>query len=488
MSDISWWSRAPLKALVLAGAGALALSCGGGGGGGSASGSDGGAIAVPEVTLSLPASLTAGQPLGAWLQSRAVVAEVTECAAYFDADLDPLAGSHEASRYLVGMAQMQACSADFVLSRVMSAAASYVNSGVVTLPVSSDETLPTHLRVESLSGGNRAWLYYAAAGLPLPPDVSTTRTLYVSWSDDGSTLTGQLYSVNQAAQAAQLEAPWQVRVDFTRDAGGSRNQVYFGYAGTHPQRLSGARVDVVLTGSGATAQYTMQAKLEFTSQPSANLPGAETFPLPVVALWAQADATGAGVATMQYGDYALHIGDDRNDDGDFLDVNEFNLGSYLYDVADTQYFTAGGASAWRDKRISAAGYVNDSGTNLRAGSLLNTMLNCFEMSGEEADIFCDFGSPGNPVDGVAEFPGLDLGGGYFSATCADSHGAECTAYIQGVYDVGWFGVPASDSPLVEPNDERRTALLSATYLADVWPQQSGGGAGTALSTFAAPSP
>jgi hypothetical protein len=419
-----------------------------------------GSISAPSVAMALPASMTAATPATATL-SVAQANGDPNCD--FGNESNPFENGYTLTKFLVSLSQGQTCFADFIIEQITTNALPFVGVGLVP---TGDTTAgePTHFQIEQSTDGNtyQVWLFFDGTG--------TTPSVYATWTTaTGGDLSGQLIFTETSGTGGEPDA---VRVDFSRSATSDTNKIYIRFPNTGTHNMEGFRVEVTRTGTSPDSQYVARGRMSMLGQWGGNnLPTTETFVTPSLSMVAVANEAGLGAAIASFDNVAIHMASVDTDlsDGD----QSFSFGSYQYTVSDKAYFLADGTEEWINKgSISGATYVNTSGSNVRSDSTggvqVGVLVNCLE------DTDCTaFG-----------LPDMQLGTDYFTSTCYDTQAdpptADCTTFVQGIYDWGFLNTPNSTGP--EPSGDFRQAFLAAAVqLTSVWPTGE-----NATTTFAIP--
>lgn len=391
-------------------------------------------IKPPEITMDLPITLsavlvnaTSSSKTQEKLRSRNASNDPNQCEQYFDPNSDFLENGYNMTRFLIGLSQQQSCVADFIMESIIGQAETWLNKGLISLPVNSDDpNAPSHMQIEQSGDTYQAWLFFATPGTNLPADHSSIQTLYLAWSGSGEEIQGQFYWLNIPLNVDNPDAPAGVRIDFTRSATSADNQIYLKMQPGHSGGISGFRVDVNQTGSGTNATYRAKSLITFIGQPFLNLP--EGLDLPEFSVIAVVDATGLGATSANFNKFAVTIKNDSDNNG-IIDSsnNEFDLGSYQFDINDTTYFNpilyditntttpyAPQVTEWRRKSVNNATYVADYPrieVDAPQGLENYTQLKCLERN------ICDYNGNNILNDNLGEWEGWELGVDYFTSTC-----------------------------------------------------------------------
>ncbi len=459
-------------------------------------------IAAPEITMDLPITLSGvladakdktNSPMK--VQGRNESNDLDQCEQYFDPNSNFLENGYNMSRFLVGLSQQQSCFADFIMQNIITQASIWLNQGVITLPVNPDDPkAPSHLQIEHSEGSYQAWLFFTTHGVDLPIDRSNLQTLYLSWSGTGEDIQGQFFLVNIALNENDPDAPTDVRVDFSRGASTATNQIYLNMPAGHSGGIAGFRIDVSQVGTGVNTIYSAKGLITFIAQPFADLP--EGLELPIFSVAAILDASGLGATSANFSKFAVTLNNDSNKDGSIDPVqNEFDLGSYQFDINDITYFDpirydpsntqttyVKQVTEWRNKSVNNASYVADYTRiepTVPQGLENYTQLKCLERD------FCDYNGNGYLDESSGEWLGWSLGLDYFTTTCIDNAATinnDCDAFVGKIFEDSLFGVFSLNSSNPEPADWRNTELAGLTQLTSVHPDS----ATTGTFTFVIP--
>ena len=454
-------------------------------------------ISAPPLTMNLPVTLSG---IVASSDNKSIqntqqnlhnaVSDPSACEQYFDPHADFMSNGYSMTRFLVGLSQQQSCFADFIMSSVVTQGVEWINQGLISLPIDvNDPEAPSHAQLEQTGDTNQVWLFFATPGSELPADLSETQTLYLTWTGSGDDIQGQFFMANMPYNPDDPDAPTGIRVDFTRTASSASNIIFLNMREGHSAGMGGFRIDVQQTGTGANASYSAKGLITFLGQPFPNLPAGVD--LPEFSAAAVVDAEGLGAATASFNHFAVSLNNDSNNDG-MIDpnANEFDLGSYQFDISDTTYFDPAlydemdtqssygeQVTEWRNKAVSNASYIADYQrieAAVPAGLENYTMLSCLEQE------FCDYNGNGTQ-ELPDEWDGWNLGDGYFTNTCIDdaTNSSDCNAFIGYLFEENMFGVAALNSTDPEPtSDWRSVELESITQLTSVHPNDDLTGAST----------
>lgn len=399
-------------------------------------------ISHPTLTMTLPDSLT-NQSGGAGAYTagagfNAVTDPDTECD--FGSESDPFNNGYTMTKFLVGLSQGQSCFADFLIGIITTQGLPWVNQGLLAVGDGADGD-PTHIQIVQSGDGSTftLWLYFDGAGV--------TPGLYLTWTTSGADTTGQMIWIVAANAASQTE-PDAVRVDFSRTSNVDTNQLYIRFPETNEGSADGFRAEVTATESSGSTTYEAKGLINLTGQWEGNsLPAGEDFDPASYSMVTVSDEDGMGASIASFIDAAIDTdnGQSAPDDLDF--------GSYQFTLEDRAYFKATGTEEWRNKNVTAARYVNTSGTNSRSGTSLGTFIDCLE------DTDCTgFG-----------IPDLQLGTNYFTSSCGETDGDDCTDFIDAIFQEGLFGGNANSTDPEPSGDFRMEALNAATQITEVWP-------------------
>lgn len=417
----------------------------------SACGEEPGHLDAPNVRMSLPVSLTGTVSTGGQAASSpsltkdiannttAITASDTDCHNNGANQENWMENGYTLTTFLVGISQSQSCFADMIISGVAANGATLVNKGLYTIP-NPEVSGPTHVEIQETGGAYHVWIYFNEAGLA---ELSQVHTLYITWSTLGTDSTGRFIMANSPFDVNDPGAPDRVRVDFSRGSSGDTNSIYMGFPEPHSIGINGFRVDVSKTGSADSASYLAKGLISLTNQLDLN--GALQFSsesfaadTPSMTMVAYAGADENGAAISKFNDIAMHIGDE---------LNTFNLGSYRYTTEDRSYFTSAAAIEWQRFTVAPAVYVNVTEGNSRIE--------------HEPDW----------LSSVASW--LSLDSNYFTDTCTEVDGVDCSAFMQAFYDIGIFDgtMGGTNSSETEPNDVRTAQLDDAVQfeLSELWP-------------------
>lgn len=430
-------------------------------------GSDSDNLAAPVLTMDLPASMTSATPapLNAMTAltvpgegTRAANHQNTDC--NFGQENDPFKDGYTTTKFLVNVSQTMSCFADTLITAVMTNGQSWIGAGLISTGNAAPDT--THVQIELNATTYQTWLFSDDAGVD--PNV------YITW--DSVTGNGQMIFLGTPTNPGDLDA---LRVDFNRSADLDVNDAFFHYsAGSF---LEGFHIEVSRQGSGNSANYQARGLLSLLNQwdPTLATRSGQTFPTPSLAVISTTNSSGQGAAKADFQDVGLHI-----ETPALPAIEWFNFGSYLFTTSDKTYFTQNGAEEWRNKSVTTATYVNTN-ANTRGdgngGAILTWLSGCLEGDNANSLAIC-----GTKADGTTpNVPGMNLGANYFTTgTCDSTHGGDCSAFMQGFYDLGWDN-PVVNSTTAEPSDFRATDLAATTNLTNVWPAGE-----TATSTFVIP--
>ena len=467
-------------------------------------------ISAPRMTMDLPitlssllsatdSNLTSSPSSKALLQTARIlqssdtVTDPSVCENYFDPNANFMENGYSMTRFLVGLSQQQSCFADFIMGTVVTMGADWVNQGLVSLPIDeNDPEAPSHAQIEQSGDTVQVWLFFGTPGEALPTDLSTVQTLYLTWTGTGDDIQGKFYMVNLPQDPNDLDAPEGVRLDFIRTASTAENNIFLKMRATHSAGMNGFRVDVSQTGTGDSASYSAKGLISFSKQPFSNLP--DGLALPEFAASAVLDATGLGASIANFNKFSISLIGDNNQDGTIdTSINEFDLGTYQFNINDKTYFTPDlydetitdtpyieQVMEWRNKSVSNATYVADHQRIIPSPDSSVSMINCLESS----DI-CDYNGNGALDADAGEWTGWGLGAGYFANTCIDdaSQASDCNAFMNGLFSREEFGSVTLNSTTAEPvSDWRSTSLDSVTQLTSVNPDNDTDG----LTTFDIP--
>jgi hypothetical protein len=307
--------------------------------------------------------------------------------------------------------------------------------------------------------------------------------------------------VNMPANPEDPDAPEGLRVDFTRSATTAKNEIFLKMRDSHSGGMDGFRIDVSQTGTGTSAMYEAKGLITFLAQPFQDLPAG--LDLPEFAAAAVVDANGVGASSANFNKFAVSLINDKDGDGTIEPSNqdgdqEFDLGTYQFNINDTTYFDPAlfddtdtstpfvtQVTEWRHKSVNSADYVADHKIvegSVPAGLENYTMLKCLERD------ICDYNGNGVLDDNSGEWLGWNLGEGYFGTTCIDvagTPGNDCSAFVNGFFQADMFGIGALNSTDPEPTGDWRSDSLSAlTQLTSVHPDDDP----TGVTTFTVPEP
>jgi len=460
------------------------------------------AMTAPRITMGLPITLSSvvddTNNKSSTINSRASDSDPSGCSTHFDPHSNFMENGYSMSRFLVGLSQQQSCFADFIMASVVAQGSNWINQGVIALPSNpNDSEAPTHVQLEQSGDTNQVWLYFHTHGEALPVDRSQVNMLYLTWTGTENNMTGKFFMVNMPQSADDPDAPEGLRVDFVRTATSATNKIYLDMRDTHSGGMDGFRIDVNRTGNGADAIYTAKGLITFLGQPFPNLPiGID---LPEFSATAIVDAGGLGATSANFNKFAVSLNNDSNQDGVIdPDANEFDLGSYQFNINDTTYFDPALYDStdtetpfveqvleWRNKSTGNAIYIADhqriqpSVPEVHANY---TMFNCIERE------LCDYNGNGVLDDNSGEWEGWNLGEGYLTNTCIDDatvSNNDCDDFVSKFFESNIFGIVSLNSTTLEPTDDWRNAeLTNLTQLTSVHPDDDL----TGETTFDAPNP
>lgn len=463
-------------------------------------------IKTPEITMNLPVTLSgvvahANSKLTNGKLSNRETNDPSECEQYFDPHSNFMENGFAMSRFLVGLSQSQSCFADFIMSSVVSHGGIWINKGIQSIPADpNDPGAPSHVQIDQSGETMQVWLYFSTHGSDLPVDKSALNTLYLTWTGSGDDVTGQFFMVNMPLNPEDPDAPEGLRVDFTRTASTAENKIYLDMRDGHSGGMGGFRIDVSQTGTGDSATYEAKGLITFLGQPFPNLPDGLDFP--EFAAAAVVDATGLGASSANFNKFAVSLINDKDNNGTIdISANEFDLGTYQFNINDTTYFNptlfdatdssktfVEQVNEWRNKSVNNADYVADHTRLVPVSNQLpdhsNSMLKCLE------NAICDYNDNGQLDAGepLNEYEGWELGANYFTQTCVDQTGVagnDCTAFVNGFFQADLFGVGAINSAAAdEPSDWRKTSLAGLTQLTSIHPDDDT----TGSTTFVFPDP
>ena len=453
------------------------------------------ALTAPRMTMDLPVSLSgivtatptnskSGIQSTRVLQAAEAVTDPALCEQYFDPEADFMENGYGMTRFLVGLSQSQSCFADFIMNAVVTNGTTWINEGLITLPLNADDPDgPTHVQIEQSGDTAQVWLYFATPEVALPADLSSVQTLYLTWTGTTPDTNGQYYMVNMPVNPDDPDAPAGVRVDFTRTASTAENKIYLKMRDNHTGGLGGFRIDVSRTGVDTNASYTAKGLITFLSNP---FPGTPTgTAIPNFAASAVVDSDGLGASIASFNNFAISLAFD-NDSNGTIDptINEFDLGSYQFTISDTTYFDptqynstitttpfADQIIEWRDKSISNANYIAD---HPRIMDAAGNMVTCMESDG-----ICGDDGDGIVESDQGEWQGWGLPTGYLTDTCAYNVTGNCNDFMNAFFSQDTFGSSFPNSPIADiPTDTRATQLTSLVQLDSVHPDDDSTGATT----------
>ncbi len=459
-------------------------------------------MTTPRITMGLPITLSSvvydTNNKSSKLHSRATNSDPSDCSEHFDPHSNFMENGYSMSRFLVGLSQQQSCFADFIMASVVTQGTNWINQGVITLPSNpNDSEAPTHVQLEQSGDTNQVWLYFHIPGETLPTDRSNVNTLYLTWTGIENNMTGKFYMVNMPQQTDDPDAPEGLRVDFVRTTTSATNKIYLNMRETHSGGMGGFRIDVNRTGNGADAIYTAKGLITFLGQPFPNLP--DGIALPEFSATAVVDADGLGATSANFNKFAVSLNNDSNQDGVIdPDANEFDLGSYQFDINDTTYFDPALYDStdtetpfveqvleWRNKSTGNATYIADHQRiqpSVPEAHANYTMFNCLERE------LCDYNGNGVLDDNSGEWEGWNLGVGYLTDTCIDDATVlnnDCNAFVSKFFESNMFGIVSLNSTALEPTDDWRNAeLANITQLTTVHSEDDL----TGETTFIVPNP
>ena len=464
-------------------------------------------IEAPQITMNLPVTLSgviaqanASSKAGSHKMAIREIKDPSECEYYFDPQSNFMENGFAMSRFLVGLSQQQSCFADFIMGSIVAQGGVWVNKGPIAIPANpSDPDAPSHVQIEQSGDTTQVWLYFTTHDEDLPADKSNLQALYLTWTGSGTDITGQFFMVNMPVNPDDPDAPEGLRVDFVRTASTASNKIYLDMRTGHSAGMGGFRIDVSQTGTGTSATYEAKGLISFLGQPFQDLP--EGLDFPEFAAAAVVDADGLGASSANFNKFAVSLVNDKDGDGTIEPVNqddeqEFDLGTYQFNINDKTYFDPSLYDAtdtatpfvtqvneWRNKSVNGADYVADHEIiepAVPTGYDNYSMLKCLERD------LCDYND--NGIKDGGDWDGWNLGDGYFTNTCIDTAGTannDCTAFVNGFFQADLFGVGALNSTDTEPTGDWRNEKLNAlTQLTNVHPDDDA----TGETTFDFPPP
>ena len=337
------------------------------------------------------------------------------------------------TKFLVVLSENQACWADLLMTATH---ASYINEGKIS---TGNTTGLSAYQIDQSGDTYQLWFWFASAASP---------TFYMTWTGTSSTnSSGRFINAQLSDATADLSA---VRFEFTRSTTSAVNKIYVKYANDASFDAEGFHSEVTKTTSGSVISYVAKGILSFKSQFGDNIP-ADVTEKPNLSMVTVSDGDGKGAAIADFTNVAIRFKD-----------TTWDLGAYLFTLKDRLYFDANGASEWQKKEITTATYA---GSTVRSGIDLLTIIDCLQINS------C-FGET------------IDLPDTYFTSPCDATDNADCTDFIQAVYETGWGGNYDNSDTAEDTNDGRYTELNNAVQLTTVWPS----GATEGTDDFTVPTP
>lgn len=414
----------------------------------------------PDLSLSLPDSLTGGKvaPLGMSskftpMSMRPMAAGGDPCNFHGHGSGDPFENGHKMTKFLVGAVASWTCITNQFIRFI---------DLLVFLGIDKDGT-PLDLVDPSHKAGDATWLsvdevspdvtvvkLYWTADQVLP--IAGDEGFYLRWDTTGGDLTGKM--VVDVADIANDpgdpydpdEDPAYLRLDFTRDAFQKTGDLYLGFSATHPWvKSSGWRINVVKRLDGAYPKYTAMGVIDMTAQWDTRYNGPPDFfsEFPQLKSFAVASSSGQGAAEARMANLGLVLFP--------VDTDNDHLGTFLFTKDDRYYFGGGSPVVFKD--VTAATYkgYHDIGAG---GDIADALA---------VDAIIDFtmASKGDPVP----YAGTEYVG------CTTGTDADCITFLNALFSGGDFGSEANVGTQPAVGDQRRDALdgADATYYADACP-------------------
>lgn len=415
------------------------------------------AVEPVSLTMTMPVTLS-----GTLVSSNnkplvGVQSDVYACDEYYPDDVSDnwFDNGYHMSRFLIGVSQAQTCTTDYLIKAVLRTARRIKNKGIQIIgDANSSADDPSHLRYDFDGTEHRVWLYFHEHEQDLPADLSNIPVMYLRWSkDDHGDISGRFVMVfpEETASSSGSSGMARMRVDFVRSDELQSNKIYIQFPADNLDQIDSFRIDIIKRmPADAEPSYTVRGLMTVQGQLMPSLPASETYRNPSMRMLATATESGEGAAVALFDDFAMHIVLDSDGDGDFSNaLGDVMLGTYYMDISNRSYFDASGGFEWNRKLVEQGEYINTSGSNNRYGYDLQSSYSWLENE-------------------------MNLGTAYFTSTCTDSDGADCTAFVQGFFDLDIFQNNALDPAETEPTDTRQDELGTATYLSSTDPDGESG--------------
>ncbi len=291
--------------------------------------------------------------------------------------------------------------------------------------VDYDPSEPSHYRLTRV-GDNKftLHLYYSYAhGLSLPSDAQAG--FYYAWLESDSKTTGRMIIDTQALDGSDPEDPVKTRMDFEYGDTQKKVDMYFSFDENN-NFSDGFRIQVTkdLQANSDEHVFTAISKLNMIEQFEGPISGVSE--IPVIDVFTVSNASGDGAALAEISDLAFPLE---------IDVSN-HLGNYISNKVDTYVFDAQSNWEWIYKTFDSA-----------------------ELRGSDRNV------SSITLDLVESL--LGLGGDYFDNFC-DVPGADCTDFINAVYDLGEYDQEGNQGS--DPGDWRSNAISASSQLDSVYPE------------------